>query len=255
MRYEVLGPLCITAHGQASFIPARKAETLLAVLLVRAGQAVSTGELVSELWLGAAPKRATAALHVYVSQLRKILGRPDASGSPIVTRPRGYLLQTRPGEVDAADFVALADRGRTHFGKKRLEAAAECFDKALGLWRGPALSELTDSPVIHVYATWLDEARLECLELSMETALALGRHRQVVGQLQALVVEHPLRESFYRLLMIALYRCDRQAEALRVYRLARERLREEMGLEPCRSLQELHNAILVGGDLRGRRAA
>jgi DNA-binding SARP family transcriptional activator len=248
MKYEVLGPLRVTGAGGTSFISPRKAETLLAVLLTRADQVVSTDQLLSEIWATAAPRRANAALHVYVSQLRKILRGPAGGTSPIVTRPRGYLLRTGRSRIDADDFQQLTQQGRVHFREHRFEQAAATFEAALGMWTGPAFNGLTDSPLVYGYAIWLEEARLECLEMLMETYLTLGRHREIVGRLRKLSAEHPMRESFYRLRMIALYRCERQVEALEVYRAARKRLTDEVGLEPCQSLQEVHNAILLGED-------
>ncbi|MEV5985180.1 AfsR/SARP family transcriptional regulator [Streptomyces sp. NPDC052051] len=250
MRYEMLGSLHVVDDAMGESVAmGRKAETLLAVLLVRAGQVVSTDELISELWNGAAPRRATAALHVYVSQIRKGLPRKENGDSPVVTRQGGYLLRTERGEVDADEFLALVDRARTSYREGRHEGVVDACAKALELWRGPALGELIEGPVLFAHAAWLEETRLECLELMMEASLALGRHRQVVGHLQSLVVKYPLRETFYQLLMTALYRCDRQAEALQVYRLASRHLNEEIGIEPCRALKELHEAILVGDRL------
>ncbi|RMI43366.1 AfsR/SARP family transcriptional regulator [Streptomyces triticirhizae] len=249
MKYEVLGPLRVTGAGGTSFISPRKAETLLAVLLTRADQVVSTDQLLSEIWAMAAPRRANAALHVYVSQLRKILRGPAGSGtSPIVTRPRGYLLRTGRSRIDAVEFQQLAQQGRAHVREGRYEEAAAAFEAGLKLWTGSAFNGLTDSPLVYGYAIWLEESRLECLEMLMETYLMLGRHREIVGRLRKLSAEHPMRESFYRLRMIALYRCERQVEALEVYRAARKRLTDEVGLEPCQSLQEVHNAILLGED-------
>src|SRR6185503_18952705 len=117
-----------------------------------------------------------------------------------------------------------------------------------GLWRGPALGDLRAGPIVEGFVTWLAEARLECLEMLADSHLELGRHRELVGRLYSLTAEHPLREAFYRQLMLALYRSERQADALKVYQMARKTLNEELGLEPCRSVQDLQRAILTADD-------
>jgi len=247
MRIEILGPLRLVDVCDITYITAPKAETLCAVLLARANQTVSTAELVHEIWGADAPRRATATLHVHISQLRKLLVRPDGC-NPIVTEPGGYRLDTAADLLDVDSFHAQADAGRTHVQAGRLTAALDSLEGALRLWRGPAFGRVADSQIVTSYATYLDEERLDCLELLFEVSLMLGRHRQVVGRLYTLTSAHPLRESFYRLLMLALYRSERQSAALAVYRAARERLNSEIGLEPGRPLRELHQAILVGDD-------
>ncbi|MFF8914666.1 AfsR/SARP family transcriptional regulator [Streptomyces sp. NPDC015032] len=156
------------------------------------------------------------------------------------------MLDADPVEIDANNFRQLAEHGRGQFRVGQYESADEFLEAALRLGRGSVFGDLQQGPVVHAYATWLGESRLECMELLSECSLHLGRHREVVGSLFSLIAEHPLREAFYRLLMIALYRSDRQADALEVYRAARARLSSEIGLEPCRSLQDLHNTILAG---------
>ncbi len=258
MRYELLGPLRVIDEHGPSFISAPKVEVLLAALLIRADQLVPADQLVSELWDDKAPRRATAGLHVYVSQLRKFLGRPGRPGSPIVTRPPGYQLQLGPDEVDLHDFLRLAKEGREHARLGCPDGAADRFERALALWRGPVLGDMRRGPMVEGFATWLAEERLECCELMVDAHLALGRHREVVGQLYALTVDYPLREAFYRQLMLALYRAERQADALRVYQSARRTLDRELGVEPCRPLRDLHRAILTGDpglDLRTTVAA
>jgi DNA-binding SARP family transcriptional activator len=228
-------------------------EILLAALLARNDQVVTTGQLFTELWGERAPRRANASLHVYVSQLRKFLGRPGRMDSSIITHPPGYLLRMGVDELDAYDFQKQVDRGRALVGLGNYEAAIPVFESALALWRGPALDDIHDGPIVHSYVTWLEESRVGCLEMLVEAYLKCGRHREVTGRLQTLIAEHPLREAFYRYLMLAFYYSERRAEALQLYQVARQRLNDELGLEPCRSLRELQQNILLGdgavGDL------
>lgn len=248
LRFEVLGPLRVRTDDETIQVNAQKLQILLTILLIHCGQVVSTEQLTSEIWGHNVPRRASAGVHVYVSQLRKLLGAASGAGSPIVTRSPGYLLSVLPGDLDLHVFQSLAEQGRVHARAEQHEKAVECFDAALRLWRGPALSGLCDCPTISAFVTWLDESLLRCTELSIESNLHLGRHHDVIGTLYTLSTDHPLHEAFYRQLMLALYRAERRADALSVYRNARERLRHDLGLEPCRALQELHHSILLGDD-------
>lgn len=249
MRYEILGPLRVIDDGNAMFIGARKVEILLASLLIRADQVVSAEQLMTELWGERLPRRATAGVHVYVSELRKFLNRQGRPESPVVTRPPGYMLTLGADELDFHAFQTLMNLGRRAARDQDDEEAVECFAEALALWRGPALADLGAGPIVSGFVTWLTEEQMECTELLMDTQLRLGCHRELVGRLYSLTAEHPLRESFYRQLMLALYRCERRADALTVYQSARRVLRDELGLEPCRALQEMQRAILSGDGL------
>ncbi|MFC9945723.1 AfsR/SARP family transcriptional regulator [Streptomyces pratensis] len=245
MRYELLGPLRVR-HAQECFsLSAAKRELTLAALLLGSGQVVTKEQLIAELWGGRPPRRAMAAVHVYISQLRKFLAEAGAGEHQVIeTKPAGYVLRRNGAGYDADEFTAAVRDGRTHQEAGRHEAALEVFERALSLVRGPVLDGLAEGPMLSSFAAWVEEERLECLELSVEARTALGRHREVIGLLHSLTGQYPLRESFYRQLMLVLYRSERQAEALQVYRSARRVLRSELGLEPHRSLRQLHQAIL-----------
>lgn len=246
MRYELLGPLRVVSEdGSTASIGAQKIETLLAALLIRADQVVSTEQLMTEVWGDRVPRRATAGIHVYVSQLRKFLSRCGASSSPVVTRPPGYVLRSGSDELDYGTFLQLVGWGRDHAHEGRHEQAATCFENALAMWRGPVLGDLSHGPIVEGFVTWLTETRLECIEMLIDAQLELGRHRELVGRLYSITAEHPLREAFSRQLMLALYRSDRQADALEVYRSVRQTIHDELGLEPCRALQKLQRDILT----------
>lgn len=245
MNYEILGEIRVIG-GAGIFVPrAGKVEALLAILLVRANQVVTTDQLVAEIWGETPPNRANAALYVYVSQLRKLLRESETEDSPIITRPRGYVLRVDAKEFDAEKFDQLYQQGRNLHRARCIDAAADTLKDALRLWRGPAFGGLIEIPIVNAYSTLLEESRLECLELLMETELLIGRHREIIRQLSALTNEHTLRETLYRYLMVALHRCGRRAEALEVFVIARKRLNEQLGVEPCRSLRELHQNILA----------
>jgi DNA-binding SARP family transcriptional activator len=248
VRYEILGPIRIADGDRFSFIGARKVEILLAVLLARADQVVTTDQLIGEIWGEEIPRRAIAVIHVYISQIRKFLSSARRSESPIVTRPPGYLLRLEADELDCRSFQQLVNQGRNHTREQRPELAAKRFESALALWRGPVFGDLSDGPILGSFATWLTEARLECIEMLIDTQLTLGRHRELIGRLYSLTTEHPLREVFYRQLMLALYRSERQADALSVYQSARRTLNDELGIEPCRPLRDLQRAILMADD-------
>ncbi|MEV0387446.1 AfsR/SARP family transcriptional regulator [Nonomuraea sp. NPDC050643] len=245
MRYEILGPLRVVDGNDYSFISARKVESTLAVLLIRADHVVAFDQLVMELWGDSPPRRVAAGIHVYISQLRKFLHRPERDDNPVVTHPPGYLLRMGVDELDFRDFLRLTEEGRCLAREERYEEAADCLERALSLWRGPVLRDLGNGPIIDGFVAWLMESRLECLELLADCQLQLGRHRELVARLYSLITEHPLRETFYRQLMLALYRSERQADALHVYQTARRTLRHELGVEPCRALRDLQQAILT----------
>lgn len=248
MRYELLGCLQVVDETGIRTLTAPKIETLLAALLVRADQPTSISQLIDEIWLSEPPKRAVPALHVYVSQLRKFLSRLGDTPSPVVTKSPGYLLRPADGdEIDFLDFRRLAAEGEGLAREQRFAEAAETFQRALNLWRGPVFGELGGS-ILRGFATWLNELRLECIALMVTCSLRVGRHHELVPFLHQVVTENPLNEVYHQQLMLALYHCGRRAEALKVYHDARQTLRDELGLEPCRALTELQQRVLLADD-------
>jgi DNA-binding SARP family transcriptional activator len=248
VRYEVLGPLRVVDEGGSTFVGGRKIEIALAALIVRANRVVSFDQLMTELWADAPPPRAAAAIYVYISRIRKFLTRADMSTSKIITHTAGYVLQTGTDEIDADSFIKLMNNGREHFEGQRRWEASRCFQSALDLWNGSALGDLRGGPIITGFVKWLEEARLECIEMQIDSHLQLGRHREMVGWLYSLASEYPLNEAFYRQLMLALYRCERQADALEVYQSARKVLNSQLGVDPGRALRDLQRAILSTDD-------
>jgi DNA-binding SARP family transcriptional activator len=234
VEYRILGRLEVNDDGRAVAIGGPKPRALLAILLLHANAVVSRERLIDELWDASPPETATAALQVHVSQLRKALGH-DA----IATRSPGYLIHVEEGQLDLDRFERLIDIART----KESAAAAETLRDALALWRGPPLADVDDA-VARPERGRLEEQRLSALEQRIEADLALGRHAELVPELDRLVREHPLRERLRGQLMLTLYRCGQQADALEVYRSGRRLLDEKLGLQPSEELQRLERAIL-----------
>jgi SARP family transcriptional regulator, regulator of embCAB operon len=248
MRYEILGPLQVVHNDRTECISAPKTEQLLATLLIRHDQVVTIEQLIEELWGEQVPKRALAGLYVYVSQLRKFLSSAGQGSNPITTHSSGYILRLGTDELDILMFQKLVNAGREYVKERKYSDAVNALEAALALWRGPILAVPGNGPIGYGFVTWISEVQLECTELLMESRLRLGHHRELVGRLYSLTAEHPLREIFYCQLMLALYRSDRKADALSIYQNARQVLQNELGLEPCRALQDLQRAILAADD-------
>jgi DNA-binding SARP family transcriptional activator len=247
MEFRILGPVEVWDGTQRLAVGGSKPRALLAVLLLHANQVVTTEALVDELWGEAPPTTARNMVQVYVSRLRQALHRrgDQAAQVPVlVTRPSGYVLLVEPGELDLDCFEGLTAEARRAAADGDLERAAERWCAALALWRGPALAGAASEVLQRTAAPRLEEARLVALEERLEIDLRLGRHAQLVGELQALIAYYPGRERLCRQLMLALYRSGRQAEALTVYRNTRQTLAEELALEPSPALQDLERAIL-----------
>ena len=232
----MLGPLEVVVDGRPLALGGARQRALLAVLLTRANEVVSTDRLIDELWGEHAPKKAANALQYHVSRLRKLLG-PE---HPIITKEPGYLIRVGPDELDLLRFECLVEEGQ----RASPEAAASLLRDALALWRGPALADVAHESFAQAEILRLEELRLVALEGRIDADLALGRDSELVAELEALVREHPLRERLRAQLMLALYRSGRQAEALEVYRQTRRLLVDELGIEPSPALHELEQAIL-----------
>jgi predicted ATPase/DNA-binding SARP family transcriptional activator len=239
MEFRVLGPLVVLERGVEIPIRAAKQRALLAMLLLRRGELVSTVALVEGLWGGRPPASAVKTVQVYIANLRTLLGK-----ELIETGPGGYVLRTGPETIDAGRFDELIGHGRDLFGAGKTGVARERLGEALALWRGPPLAEFVSESFVRDEIRRLEELRLVARELLLESELALGRHAEAVLELEALVREQPLRESLRGLLMVALYRSGRQADALAAYRDARSTLLDGLGLDPGESLQQLQTAIL-----------
>ena len=240
VEIRILGPLEVAEHGRPVVVGAPKVRALLAVLLLRRGEAVSTDRLIDALWGERASPTAAKTVQVYVSNLRKALG-----DGLLVTTARGYVLQLEPGQLDVDRFEALVTQGRGALEQGDASTAAAVLREALGVWRGPALADFAYESFAQAEIARLEEARLAALEDRIDADLASGDHAKLVGELEALVREHPLRERLRGQLMLALYRSGRQADALQAYRDARRELLDELGLEPGPPLQELERAILA----------
>ena len=222
-------------HEQALELGGVKQRSLLAILLLHANQVVSTDRLTDELWGAAPPPTAVKSIQVMVSRLRKQLG-----DGRLATHAPGYVLRVEPSQLDLTRFERLVDEAR----HAEPAVAAQKLRESLAIWRGPPLADLAYEPFAQTEIARLEELRLAALDRRIDADLASGRHADLVGELQALVAEHPLRERLRCQLMIALYRSARQAEALDVYSAARRKLSEELGLEPSEELKQLEQAIL-----------
>ena len=239
MEFRILGPLEVWDGGCEVSLGGRKPRALLALLLLHPNEVVSADRLIDELWGEDSPERAAGALRVNVSRLRKALP-PDV----LTTRSPGYVIRVEPDDLDLHRFERLVDEARGLRARGLAADASERLREALSLWRGPALADFAYESFAQAAIARLEEIRLAAVELRIDADLALGRHDELVGELEALVAEQPLRERLRGYLMTALYRSGRQAEALDAYKDARRALVDELGIEPSTALQELERAIL-----------
>jgi predicted ATPase/DNA-binding SARP family transcriptional activator len=237
----MLGPLEVCGEdGRPLTLGGPKQRALLAVLLLNRNELVATDRLLEEVWSESDPEAGARSLHVYISNLRKLMRGADI----LQTGPGGYSLRLAPEQLDAARFEAMLREAKQALSGSRPERAAEGAQQALELWRGPPLADVGYEPFAQAEITRLDELRLVALETRIEAELALGHQGDLIDELEALVAEQPLREHLRGQLMLALYRTGRQAEALAVYQDGRRALLDELGLEPSPELKELEAAIL-----------
>jgi DNA-binding SARP family transcriptional activator len=225
---RLLGPVEVRRDDRLIELGPRKQRAVLAMLALHAGRTVSADRLAEGLWGDEPPSSAPKMVQLYVSHLRRLLEGEDAR---IVTRGRGYELQLSNGDVDTARFERLLDESHPR--------------EALAQWRGEPLADLADEPFAAAEIRRLDELRLRAVEMAVDADLEAGRHAEVIGELDALVTEHSLRERLHGQRMLALYRSGRQAEALEAYRQARAVLVEQIGVEPGAELRRLQDAILA----------
>ncbi len=237
--FQVLGPVGAASFGRAVELGGRRQRCLLSLLLVEPGRTVSSDRLIDELWQGDAPPSAEGTLRVYVSRLRATLG-----DSSLAASPPGYVLDIEPEQVDAWRFERMYAEGRDALARGAAGMAADRLTAALALWRGPAFADVRDSGLLAREASRLDELRIAALEERIEADLLLGRHSALVGELERLVAEEPLRERLWRQLLTALHRSQRQADALAAYRRARQILADGLGVDPSEELQALEQAVL-----------
>ena len=241
MDFRILGPLEVSHDGRAVPVTGARQRELLALLLLDAGHVVSSDRLMEELWGASQPAAGATALRVRVSQLRKAL---RAGGDVLVTRPPGYALLVPRDGLDLWRFERGLDEGERALASDP-QRALDALSQALAEWRGRPLVDVAYAPFAQAAVVRLEELRASALELRIEAELALGHHVRLIAELQGLTSEHPLRERLWAQLMTALYRDGRQADALAAYRTARERLVEEIGIEPGPELKTLEARILA----------
>ena len=246
MDIRILGRLEALDEGRTIALGAGKQRALLALLVLHANQTLSAERLIEELWGEHPPATAAKTLQVHVSRLRKALGGPDGNGlgGSVVTREHGYELRLDPERLDAHRFERLVAEGRSALAAGSAQGAVRALEQALALWRGRPLDDLAFEPFAQREIARLAALRIDALEELIAAKLALGRHGEVIGELETLIAEQPYRERLRAHLMLALYRCDRQADALQAYHEARRTLVEELGIEPGQRLRDLERAVL-----------
>lgn len=246
MEIGVLGAVSITLNGESRRIRAGKPRTILATLALEAGSAVSYGDLAEELWDGNPPDgNVRNALQAHAARLRKVVDQEGGStGTVLRAVNNGYLLDIPRRSVDSNRFLALANEGSAAVSSSP-ERAVELLEEALRLWHGPALLDAGEGLRCRAAAALLEDRRLTVHGDLIAARLTTGDERRAVAELRQLVAQHPTRERFCDQLMLALYRCGRQGDALDVFHQTRQRLDEELGLEPGVQLQRRHIEILA----------
>lgn len=242
MWLGMLGPLCVQSGDRAFPVQAGRQRSLLAALAVHAGDMVSFDTLAETVWNGSPPGSARATIRNYVKRLRHAVGADV--GARIITRFPGYLLDASAEEVDVLAFGKLCRSGGAAARAGNWQQASDVLAAALRLWRGTPLADIPSEALRDAHVPHLEHARLHALEMRIDADLHLGHAHDAVGELQILVALHPLREHFQAQLMLALYQCGRQADALAAYRQARRLIVEELGGEPGSELQNLHQRVL-----------
>jgi predicted ATPase/DNA-binding SARP family transcriptional activator len=240
LEFRILGPIEVHQGDRARRLGGPKQRALLAALLLARGEVVPIERLIEDVWAGERSGSAARSVQVYVSELRKVLG----DSRRIRSEAGGYRVGLAPGELDAERFERLLEEGSRLLADWKARAGLRRLDAALALWRGPALQDVAYETFAQREISRLEELRVAALENRLEAQLALGGHREVLADVEALVAEHPLRERLRCQLMLALYRSGRQADALEAYQSARRTLVEELGIEPGRELKDLEASIL-----------
>ena len=254
MEFRILGQLEVVSAGRRLNLGGHRQRAVLALLLLEANRPVSLDRIVDLLWDGRPPAQGAGTVRAYVSNLRRLLepGRPPgAPASVLGSEAGGYVLRVGPDQLDAARFESLVRSGREALADREPARAQTVLREALALWRGPALADFADEPFAWTEAARLEECRLAAVEEHAEAALACGDEPAVVADLEALVSAHPVAGAASEL-MVALYRCGRQADALRVYDAGRRVLAEELGIDPGPALRALERAILDHDPSLGR---
>jgi DNA-binding SARP family transcriptional activator/tetratricopeptide (TPR) repeat protein len=242
VEFGLLGPLLVKSGGMSIQVSAGNQRVILAALLLRANEVVSCADLAEVIWEDRPPKTARVTLQNYVKRLRHAL--LPSGHDRIVTRPAGYQIRVDPGGLDVARFTELAVTGRAAARAQLWDEASARLFAALALWRGEPLADVSSQVLATTHVPRLAEMRLEAMEARIDADLHLGRHRELVPELQALAAAEPLRERVRELLMLALYRCGQQAAALATYRHARRQLIDDIGIEPGPALRALNQKIL-----------
>jgi DNA-binding SARP family transcriptional activator len=243
MRFRILGPLEVLSPEGWTAISAAKWRSLLAALLLRHGQLIPTESLIDELWGDSPPSTANNLVSIYVHRLKKVIG--DTGGRMLVYRAPGYMLRLAPGDLDLEHFESLAAEGTGALAAGERERAAELLGQALGLWRGRLLADVQQTTLLATHADRVAELWLTTTELRIEADLGVGRAVQAIPELRGLVLEHPLRERLWALLVRALEDAGRRAEALETYSQARQVISDELGVDPGSELQQLYAGLLA----------
>jgi YVTN family beta-propeller protein len=245
LAFRVLGPLEVTYSDVEVSLAGSRQRALLTYLLLHANRVVASDRLIDELFGEEPPGSALNSVHTGISRLRRQLTEAGVTESPIVTRPPGYMLELAPEQLDLHNFERLLEQGRRQLDAGAPELAGETIREALALWRGSPLADIANYPFAQAEASRLDGLRVTAVTERIEADLASGRHAELVGELESLVAAHPLDERLRGLLMLALYRSGRQADALQVYQDIRRLLIAELGLEPGKALKQLEQRILT----------
>jgi DNA-binding SARP family transcriptional activator len=248
--YKILGTVGIDRDGHHYSLTARKPRTILSLLMLNANEVVPTSVILEELWGVRPPNSAYNTLHTYIFQIRRWLSDTLGTCSSwvtnerLVTEPGGYVLKVPDQALDLCQFECFVRRGTTAVHHAEYDEAVHLFDQALELWGGGVPVAPRTAGLIQAKMTHLQEKRMLATEQRIGAELALGRHREVIGELSSLVINHPMHESLHAKLMIAFYQSGRMSDALDVYRRLRQSVVDDLGLEPCREVQSIHEAIL-----------
>ncbi|MDR7276797.1 AfsR/SARP family transcriptional regulator [Catenuloplanes atrovinosus] len=252
-HFRVLGPIELTHDGRILTPTPPKVRTVLALLLLRANRVVTVDALIREIWGDEPTRSAVTTVQTYVYHLRKQFSR-ERLDVPIESIGGGYRLVLAPGRLDLDAFARLLDSGRDALHDDRPAEAATALRAALDVWRGGPLGDVTLGRALSAHATHLEEQRIRAIELRIQADVALGRGRELIGELRYLVAMHPLNEWFHQQLIAVLGRAGRRGEALQSYHRLRTVLRDELGIDPSPEVQRLHRDVLGAGS-SGMRSA